>query len=115
MTASNLSKRLRVGSDEIETECPKCSNIINESIACSGCKLSYCLKCAKISVALYNCIQMGEMEQFMTSATFPSLESITSVLTDLRRSNDERIDELETELKQLKMAIKKILKSQLNV
>ena len=49
MAAGNVSKRLRIGSDETETECQKCSHIIHESISCSGCKLSYCLKCAKIS------------------------------------------------------------------
>ena len=89
MAAGNVSKRLRIGSDETETGCQKCSHIIHESISFSDCKLSYCLKCAKIRETLYNCIKSGEMDQFMWScasckATFPSLENITTVLTDLR-------------------------------
>ena len=104
MAAGNVSKRLRIGSDETEHECQKCSHIIHESISCSGCKLSYCLKCAKISETLYNCIKSGEMDQFMWScasckATFPSLENITTVLTDLRKSNDDRLDELDNRIK----------------
>ena len=44
------------------------------------------------------------MEQFMWScpsckATFPSLENITTVLTDLRKSNNERLDELDNRIK----------------
>ena len=87
------------GSDETDIECQKCSKIVNENIACSGCKLRYCLKCAKINVALYKCIQAGDMDQFMWSftscrATFPSLENITSTLNDLKKSNENRFDYL---------------------
>lgn len=106
MAASKQSKRIRVGSDEAEIECQKCSSIIGDSITCSGCKLAYCLKCAKISEALYNCILAGEMDQFMWScnscrATFPSLENISSALTDLKKSNDARIGELENRVKNI--------------
>ena len=106
MAASNYPKRIRVGSDDLETECQKCSNIVSESITCSGCKLGYCLKCAKISETLYKCIQSGEMDQFMWSciscrATFTSLENIASALTDLRKSNDDRIGELENRVKEI--------------
>lgn len=106
MAAFNQLKRIRIGSDEQDIECQKCSRVIKESITCSGCKLGYCLKCAKISEALYKCIQSGEMEQFMWSctscrATFPSLENITSALTDLRKSNDERFGDLENRVKQI--------------
>lgn len=106
MATSNQPKRLRIGSDDAETECQKCSSIIKENIACSGCKLKYCLKCAKINEALYKCIQAGEMDQFIWSctscrATFPSLENITSALNDLRKSNDDRIGNLEGRVKSI--------------
>ena len=104
MAASNLLKRVRLGSDETDIECQKCSKIVIENIACSGCKLRYCLKCAKVNVALYNCIQAGDMDQFMWSctrcrATFPSLENITSTLNDLKKSNENRFDDLESRVK----------------
>ena len=41
MAACNLLKRVRLGSDEIDIECQKCSKIVNENIECSGCKLRY--------------------------------------------------------------------------
>ena len=94
--------KVQVGNDESETECQKCSAIVNESISCSGCKLDCCLKCAKISTILYR--KSGEMDQFMWScasckATFPSLENITSALTDMRKSNDEKLNELDNRVK----------------
>ena len=47
MAVSKVFKRARIGSDEAETACQKCTKIIQENIACFGCKLRYCLKCAK--------------------------------------------------------------------
>ena len=117
MAASNLLKRVRLGSDETDIECQKRSKIVNENIACSGCKLRYCLKCAKINVALYNCIQAGDMDEFMWSctscrATFPSLENITSTLNDLKNQMKIVLMILKAEKRQLKKEINKTLRNQ---
>ena len=47
----NQSKRYLVGSDETETEiqCQKCNDTVIERIACSGCKLKFCIECANVS------------------------------------------------------------------
>ena len=115
MAASYQSKRSRIGSDDKESECQKCSRIITESIACSGCKLKYCLNCAKVSEQLYNLIQSGDMDQFLWScnscrATFPSLENISSALNNLQKSNDVRIGKIEERVKQIEDSSKEEIK-----
>ena len=45
----NQSIRYRFGSDETEIQCQKCDDIVTERIACSGCKLEYCIECANVS------------------------------------------------------------------
>ena len=96
------SKRYRVGSDESEAEIQyqRCDNIVVERIACSGCKLEYCLECANVSKTLFSLIIEGELEDFKWScrsckATFPSLENISYVLGDIQKTTDKRITSLE--------------------
>ena len=65
--------------------CQKCETEVEVRVACSGCKLGLCLKCAQVSPALYECIERGELSNFhfncaSCEATFPSLENITSIL-----------------------------------
>ena len=67
---------------------------------CSGCELFFCIKCARISENLYQCIMNSEMEDFRWScrscqATFPSLENITGVLKKIEIKQDNRMDKLE--------------------
>lgn len=76
---------------------------------CSGCKLFFCLKCARISENLYQCIMNGEMEDFRWScrscqATFPSLENITGVLKKIEIKQDNRMDKLEDRIMKVEQA-----------
>ena len=38
--------------------------LVDKTIFSSGCKLTFCLRCGKITETLYNCIVAGEMEDF---------------------------------------------------
>ena len=93
-------KRMRVASSDEEVMCQKCDVVVKESIICSGYKLNYCLKCAQVNQSLFDIIHSGELENFMWSCrscreTFPSLENITSVVQDIQKKSDVRMNRLE--------------------
>ena len=84
--------------------CNKCEFLYEKSISCSGCKLSFCLKCAKVTEALYNCIVAGEMDDFhwtcrSCKSTFPSLQNISASLDDYKGKYDYRMTNLEENFK----------------
>ena len=64
-TDSLAKKRSRQDSSDPETNCQKCDKTIKDKIMCQGCKLDYCLACAKITPTMFECMVQGEMEDFI--------------------------------------------------
>ena len=63
----NVGKRMRQDSNDKDKSaymCQKCDTSSEENVLCSGCKLPFCIKCAKISEAPHQCIASGEMDGF---------------------------------------------------
>ena len=54
--------------------CQKCELLVDKIIPCSGCKLTFCLRCGKITDTLYRCIIAGELENFHISATLDDIK-----------------------------------------
>ena len=81
------AKRSRQDSSEVELSlyiCQKCDKKVDDGVTCTGCKLLFCISCAKISPSLYNCMMTGEMDSFCWNcksciSSSPSLENITVV------------------------------------
>ena len=72
-----------------------CDYVADKVITCSGCSLSFCLKCANVSKTLHQCI-MEELENFHWSfrsckATFPTLQQISSSLQDITGKHDASV------------------------
>ena len=100
----SLAKRLRVPSDEATQHyCQKCDREITDKMTCNGCKLSYCLKCANITPGLYQCLQNGEMNDFMWNckpckSTFPSLDNLMGVMKDFQGKQEDRMKNIENRM-----------------
>lgn len=117
--ASSENKRQRQGSDECDISsfiCQKCDRQIKEKIPCSGCKLHYCLQCAKVSQTLYQCLLQGEMDSFhwtcsCCKATFPSLEKIADTLEDIQNKHDDRMSHLEDRMNKVETNVKAEIQS----
>ena len=85
-----IAKRMRQDSADEEqiVTCQKCDIIVHDKINCSGCKLSFCLKCAHVSETLYTCYTNGELDDFhwtcaCCKSMFPTLDNIATTLQDL--------------------------------
>ena len=108
-------KRLRVPSDEeSKCYCQKCDKEITEKMICNGCKLNYCLKCANITPTLYQCLQSGEMDDFMWNckpckSTFPSLDNLMGVMKDFQGKQEDRMCNIETRMTDMEKSNKKDL------
>ena len=101
MACHSDKKRFRQDSSDPEAACQKCDKIITESVICQGCKLDYCVACAKISPTLFECLRSGEMNDFYWSCTscrttLPTLDNITGMLKDMQKDSNERMTRLET-------------------
>ena len=115
----NVGKRMRQDSSDKDKSaymCQKCDTSSEENVLCSGCKLPFCIKCAKISEALHQCIVSGEMDGFhwtcrSCSSSFPSLENISQVLTEIQSSNDKRMTTLETKVSQIEIKTQEAIQS----
>ena len=61
----NVFKRFRQDSVGKGSElCQTCDMPVSEYIVSSGCKLPFCLNCARISKSLYGCLLNGELDYF---------------------------------------------------
>ena len=100
------AKRPRQDSSEVELSlyiCQKCDNKVDDGVTCTGCKLLFCISCAKISPSLYNCMMTGEMDSFRWNcksciSSFPSLENITGVLQEIKATYDGRMTNIESRM-----------------
>ena len=63
----NNRKKSRIGSDDRELECNIWSKISIDIIKHIGCKLSFCITCAKVTNELFQIIMSGELEDFIWS------------------------------------------------
>lgn len=111
---SLAKKRSRQDSSDPETNCQKCDKIIKDKIMCQGCKLDYCLACAKITPTMFECMVQGEMEDFYWScrsckATMPSLDNITVLLKDMQKESNERMARLESRVGVLESGAKEAI------
>ena len=99
--------------------CNKCEFLYEKSVSCSGCKLSFCLKCPKVTETLYNCIVAGEMDDFhwtfrSCKSTFPSLQNISASLEDFKGKYDYRMTNLEEKVNHIELTTKKEVTSQVS-
>lgn len=113
------SKRPRQASDSSGYICHKCELLVDKTITCTGCKLTFCLRCGKISEPLYKCIVNGEMESFHWScksctATFPSLANITATLDDIKGKYEYRMSNLEEKVDNLEQTTKQEVATQVS-
>ena len=100
------AKRSRQDSSEVELSlyiCQKCDKKVDDGVTCTGCKLLFCISCAKISPSLYNCMMTGEMDSFCWNcksciSSFPSLENITGVLQEIKATHDGRMTNIESRM-----------------
>ena len=112
---SLFKKRLRQDSSDPESCCQKCDKLTKESVRCQGCKLDYCVSCAKISPTLFECLMQGEMDDFYWSCrscktTIPSLDNITGLLKDMQKESNERMTRLESRVNTLESETKENIK-----
>ena len=115
MACHSDKKRFRQDSSDPEAACQKCDKIITESVICQGCKLDYCVACAKISPTLFECLRSGEMNDFYWSCTscrttLPTLDNITGMLKDMQKDSNERMTRLETRVTSLESDTKDEIK-----
>ena len=115
MASQRDKKRFRQDSSDPEAACQKCDKITTESAICQGCKLDYCVACAKISPTLFECLSSGEMNDFYwlcTSCrtTLPTLDNITGMLKDMQKDSNERMTCLETRVTSLESDTKDEIK-----
>ena len=116
------NKRPRQSSTDSETSgfmCNKCEFLYEKSVSCSGCKLSFCLKCARVTETLYNCIVAGEMDDFHWTcrsykSTFPSLQNISASLEDFKGKYDYRMTNLEEKVNHIELTTKQEVTSQVS-
>ena len=113
------SKRPRQSSDSSGIICHNCEQPVDKTIECSGCKLTFCLRCGKINEALYQCIVDGEMSSFHWScrsctATFPSLANITATLYDIKGKYEYRMSNLEEKVGNLEQTTKQEVTTQVS-
>ena len=99
--------------------CHRCELPVDKTITCSGCKLTFCLRCGKISETLYNCITAGEMNDFHWScksckSTFPSLQNISASLEDFKGKYENRMSNLEQKVENIKHTTKQEVTSQIS-
>ena len=111
---SLMKKRFRQDSSDPEAYCQKCDKLTKDNIMCQGCKPDYCLTCAKMSPALYECLVRGEIEGFYwccrsCKATMPSLDNITSLLKDMQNEGKERMTKLESRVDVLESGAKEVI------
>ena len=111
---SLTKKRFRQDSSDPEAYCQKCDKLTKDNIMCQGCKLDYCLTCAKMSPTLYECLVQGEMEGFCwccrsCKATMPSLDNITGLLKDMQKESNERMTKLESRVDVLESGAKEVI------
>lgn len=105
----NDNKRQRPGSSDDDCSaylCQKCDESTHDKITCTCCKLHYCLRCAKITALLYQCIRNNELENFHWTcqgckAMFPSLENISGTLKDIQVKHERRMTLLEGRMDKL--------------
>ena len=81
---------------------------------CQGCKLDYCVACAKISPTLFECLRSGEMNDFYWSCTscrttLPTLDN-TGMLKDMQKDSNEMMTCLETRVTSLESDTKDEIK-----
>ena len=115
-------KRPRQDSSEDDSGfmCQRCDYVADKVITCSGCSLSFCLKCANVSKTLHQCIMDGEPENFHWScrsckATFPTLQQISSSLQDITGKHDARMSSIENRLDRFENSAKEeMYQSQVN-
>ena len=115
-------KRPRQDSSEDDSGfmCQRCDYVVDKVITCSGCSLSFCLKCANVSKTLHQCIMEGELENFHWScrsckATFPTLQKISSSLQDITGKHDARMSIIEVRLDRFENCAKEEIQSQVNI
>ena len=102
--------------------CQRCDYVADKVITCSGCSLSFCLKCANVSQTLHQCIMEGEPEHFHWScrsckatSTFPTLQQISSSLQDITGKHDARMSSIENRLDRFENSAKEeMYQSQVN-
>ena len=100
LNQSKSEGRFRQGASDEECStflCQKCNESIKDKITFTCCKLYYCLKCAKITAILYQCIRNNELEDFHWTypgckSIFPSLENISGTLNDIKIKHELRHD-----------------------
>ena len=115
-------KRPRQDSSEDDSGfmCQRCDYVVDKVITCSGCSLSFCLKCANVSKTLHQCIMEGELDNFHWScrsckATFPTLQQISSSLQDITGKHDARMSNIEVRLDRFENSAKEEIQSQVNI
>ena len=106
------------GKQEKDAKCPRqdsiegeitqflsqcCDKKVEDGINCPGCKLLFCLRCAKVSPALYNCLRSGEMGSFhwnckICGSSFPSLENITGAFKNIQATYEGRMTNKESRM-----------------
>ena len=92
----DLLKRPRQDSNDEEVLCQRCDYLTTERVACSDCKLNFCLRCANISASLWQCITKGEIENFIWScrscrATFPSQGKVHSWIKEFLTGRSQKV------------------------
>ena len=116
---NNDPKRQRKDSNEEDSGfmCHRCDFVADKAITCSGCNLTFCLKCANISQTLHKCILDGELENFHWScrsckATFPSLQQISSRLQEITGKHETRMTNMEDRMDRFEKSAKEEIQVQ---
>ena len=94
--------------------CQKCETEVKVSVACSGCK--FCLKCAPVSPALYECIEGANLAISIITVQVVKqhshlLKIFTSNLKQSQYKNDKRMSDLEERISKLEKNSNDELKS----
>ena len=120
-----INQTIKSQDNPLQTQKPLVSCAINvnscmkNQYLCSGCKLSFCLKCTKVTEALYNCIVAGEMDDFYWTfrsckSTSTSLRNISDSLEDFKGKYDYRMTYLEEKVNHIELTTKQGVTSQVS-
>ena len=121
MSVRQDSKRPRQSSSDTNSSgylCQKCDVPVDKVVTCTGCKLAFCTKCAKISDQLYECLISGELDDFhwtcrSCKSMFPTLENIAGTLQDIQNKNDTRMTNIESRMDKLESNTKDVVTLQI--
>lgn len=115
----DLKRHRKDSKDDSGYMCNKCDFVSDRAVYCAGCKLSFCLTCAKISRKLYECIKDDDTDSFhwtcrSCTSMFPSLQTISDSLQTITARHESRMTTIESRMDNLEQVTKDEVKTQVS-